>query len=113
MNQPNNSPKLVSRPGTSPILAAVLAFLYGLGHLYNGQITKYPVIFLLMWVGVILCFLPGVFIWILNIIDAYQTAERLESGESIPENEYSLPLLYDIVKVVDKTATCSRSNSQS
>jgi hypothetical protein len=43
------------------------------------------------------------------VIDSYQTAERLQKNESIPENEYSQPLLYKIMKLVDNTATCSRA----
>jgi len=108
MNQQSN-PKMISKPDASPILAAVLTFFYGLGHVHNGQTAKWPVILLVAQIGVIICILPGIFIWILSIIDAYQTAERLQSGESITENEYSLRLLYDIVKVIDKSATYSRS----
>jgi len=103
------SQNTISKPGANPILAAVCSLFGGIGHLYNGQTSKYAVLFLLMMVGWLICFLPGVFIWVLGIIDAYQTAQRLESGESIPENEYSMALLYNIAKVVDRTATCSRA----
>jgi hypothetical protein len=109
MSQQDSNPKMISKPGASPILAAVIAVLYGLGAVYNGQASKWTVILLLSVIGAILCVLPGIFLWVLGIIDAYQTAERLHSGESIPENEYSLPLLYNIAKVIDKTATCSKA----
>jgi hypothetical protein len=113
MNQANSSPnpKMIAKPDASPILALFLTLLaYNTGHVYNGQIgTKWPVTTLLIVVGSVLCALPGLFILVLSIIDSYQTAERLKSGETISENEYSLPLLYTIVKFIDKAATCSKA----
>jgi hypothetical protein len=111
MNQPNNSPnqKMVSKPDADPILALFLTlFVFNAGHVYNGQISaKWPVISLLTVVGMLLCYLPGLAILVLSIIDSYQTAQRLRAGETIGENEYSFSLLYSIAKFVDKTATCS------
>ena len=60
-----------------------------------------------MFIGSALCVLPGIFINVLSTVDAYQTAERLKKGETIGENEYTLPLLYKIVKIVDSEAICS------
>jgi hypothetical protein len=101
----------ITKPSANPILAAACSVLYGMGALYNGQTQKWPVLALLMAIGWMLCILPGIFLWVLGIIDAYQTAQRLASGESIPENEYSMPLLYKMIAVVDKTATCSRAQA--
>jgi len=113
MDQQDNSttPKMISKPDANPILALVLTiFLLQTGHvLINGQTRKWLFNFLITFVGCILCCIPGWFILVLSVIDSYQTAERLKSGESIPENEYSQPMLYKIVKFVDKTATCSRA----
>ena len=53
--------------------------------------------------------LPGLVIGVLSIIDSYQTAERLQKGEEIGENEYTQPLLFKIMKLVDKEATCSKA----
>ena len=100
---------MIGKPGASPILALVFAIFFNFGELYNGQVSKWTVAILLQTIGLILCVLPGLFIWVLRIIDAFQTAERLGSGESIPDNEYSMPLLYNIVKIIDKSATCSRA----
>ena len=103
-------PKMISKPDANPILALLLTFVFHLGHsAINGQTRKWGFILLAGVIGSILCCLPGTFICILSLIDAYKTAERLKSGEAIPENEYSLPLLYKIVKILDKTATCSRA----
>jgi hypothetical protein len=115
MNQPNSgsNQKMVSRLDASPVLAALLTlFAFNTGHVYNGQIgTKWPVTTLLISIGFIvgsiLCGLPGLLVLVLSIIDSYQTAGRLRAGEAIAENEYSLSLLYQIVKFIDKTATCS------
>jgi hypothetical protein len=101
----------ISKTGINPLLATILAIVCRTGPVYNGQTSKWAVLMLVEIVGYLLCVVPGVFIWILVIIDSYQTAERLKSGESIPENEYSLPLLYSIVRIIDATATCSRDQS--
>jgi len=109
MSQGDNS-KNIGKPGASPLLALLISiFVYNTGHIYNGQTAKWSVTTLVIVIGAILCVLPGMFIWVLSIIDAYQTAERLNSGELIPENEYSFALLYNIVKIIDNTATCSRA----
>jgi hypothetical protein len=109
MTQSNN-PKMISKPEANPILALIMTLLlYNTGHVYNGQLTKWTVTNLLLFVGTILCVLPGLFILVLSIIDTFQTADRLSKGESIPENEYSMPLLFTIAKVIDQSATCSRS----
>jgi pSer/pThr/pTyr-binding forkhead associated (FHA) protein len=113
MSQQDNAatPNMISKPGANPILALLLTwFVLGIGHIVvNGQTRKWLFILIANIIGNIICCLPGIFIWVLSIIDSYQTAIRLKSGESIPENEYSMPLLYKIVKILDKTATCSRA----
>ena len=75
----------------------------------NGQQRKWLFTLIAIIVGEFLCLLPGMVIWILSVIDAYQTAQRLQAGEEIGENEYSLPLLFKIMKLIDKEATCSKA----
>lgn len=101
----------IKKPDANPIVALLLTwFVFGLGHLIiNGQQRKWLFTLVACIVGSICCVLPGIFIGILSVVDAYQTAERLQKGEEIPENEYSLPLLYKIIKIVDKEATCSKA----
>ncbi len=70
----------------SPGLAAVLSFFVtGLGHVYNGQIAKGLVLFVLacLFVFVLgpivvgwLLFVP---LWIYAIYDAYRSAERINA----------------------------------
>ena len=99
----------VQKPEANPAAAALLAVLFDLGHvLVNGQQRKWVCTTLLVHAGFLLCCLPGIVLRVLSIIDAYQTAERLQKGEAIGENEYTLPLLFKVVSVVDKTATCSQ-----
>jgi TM2 domain-containing membrane protein YozV len=72
-----------ARVGTrSPGLAAVLSFLYpGLGQIYNGQIGK-AILFIilgaifigLMFVGIGFILYP--IIWIIGMVDAYNTAKN-------------------------------------
>ncbi len=105
------SQNTISKPDANPVVAALLTWLvFGIGHMViNGQQRKWLFTLIATFVGVILCVLPGMIIGILSIIDAYQTAERLHAGEAIPENEYSMPMLYKIISMVDKTATCSKA----
>ncbi len=101
----------IQKPDANPVVAALLTwFVLGLGHyLINGQQRKWLYTLVAGFVGSLLCCVPGIVIGVLSIIDAYQTAQRLQSGEAIPENEYTQPLLFKIMSAVDKTATCSRA----
>ena len=101
----------IQKPDANPIVAALLtAFVLGSGHMIiNGQQRKWLYTLGAGFVGTLLCCLPGMVVGILSIVDSYQTAERLKSGEAIPENEYSQPMLFKIVSYLDKTATCSRA----
>ena len=98
----------IKKPDANPVVAALLTFfVFNLGHLLiNGQQKKWMWTFIAIFIGYIFLFLPGFILAILSVIDSYQTAERLQKGEEIDENEYSSPLLYKIVKILDKTATC-------
>ena len=101
----------IKRPDANPLVALLLTwFVFGLGHLLiNGQQRKWLFTLLAGIIGSICCVLPGIFMGILSIVDAYQTAERLQKGEEIGENEYTLPLLYKIISKIDKEATCSKA----
>ena len=75
----------------------------------NGQTNKWIWILVMTFIGLVLCTIPGIVIGILSVVDAYQTAVRLKSGETIPQNEYSFPLLFKICKILDKKATCKNA----
>lgn len=99
----------IHRPDANPPVALLLTLVFGLGHLVvNGQQRKWLYTLLATVAGYIACCLPGFVIAILSIVDAYQTAERLQAGETIGENEYTFAPLFKVVSLVDKTATCSR-----
>jgi hypothetical protein len=101
----------IKKPDANPIVSALLtALVINLGHLLiNGQQRKF--IYTLVTgivvgiVGIILCGIPGLIFYVLNIIESYQTAERLQKGETIGENEYSYETFYKIMSKIDKTAT--------
>jgi hypothetical protein len=99
----------IQKPDANPIVAALLTwFLLGTGHwLINGQQRKWIFILVSSLVWSLACCLPGIVVSVLSIIDAYKTAERLQKGETIGENEYTMPLLFKMVRFFDKTATCS------
>ncbi|MDG1510713.1 MAG: hypothetical protein P8L78_12035 [Mariniblastus sp.] len=99
---------MISKPDANPIAAAILTwFVFGIGHIViNGQTNKWIMTIVVTFIGTILCFLPGLVLGILSVVDSYKTAERLKAGESIPENEYSNVLLFKVCKLIDKKATC-------
>ena len=76
----------VPAPPKNPGVAAVLSFFFaGLGQIYNGQIGKglgimfaYFISILLMFV--IIGFITTPILWIWGMIDAYQTAERINQA---------------------------------
>jgi hypothetical protein len=104
-------PNTVQKPDANPIVSALLtAFVINIGHyLINGQQRKWLFSLLAILIGSVLCCVPGWIIAILSIIDSYQTAQRLQAGEAIGENEYTNPMLFKAVSFIDKTATCSRA----
>lgn len=71
----------------------------------NGQQRKWVFTLVATVIGTFLCLLPGSIVAILSIMDAYATAQRLQAGEEIGENEYSNGMLYQIVSKLDSTAT--------
>ena len=97
----------IKKPDANPVAAALLCLIYGLGHMViNGQTRKFVMTLIASILGLCACLVGSPIISIFSIIDAYQTALRLKAGEEIGENEYSLPILYKIIKIIDKTATC-------
>jgi hypothetical protein len=103
-------PGTIKKPDANPIVALLLtAFVFNLGHfLINGQQKKWIMTFIVAIVTSC-CFGIG---GILSIVEAYMTAVRLQKGEEIGENEYTLPILFKIVKIIDKTATCPAAEKQ-
>ncbi len=97
----------IRKPDANPILAVLLTwFLLGSGHvIVNGQQRKWIFTLVATFVGQFLCVLPGIVVALLSIVDAYQTATRLQAGEEIGENEYSNEMLFKIVSKIDSTAT--------
>ena len=102
----------IQKPEANPVVSALLTLLIlNLGHvIINGQAKKWAMIFLATIIGTFLCVLPGLVIWILSVLDSYQTAERLRAGEEIPENEYTNPTLYKICRIIDKSASCKNAS---
>ena len=89
-----------------PGLAILLNWLFpGLGHMLLGQSQKGIWIMLATFVGTLLCCIPGMLIAILSYIDVYQTAQAVQQGVVVDENEYKQELLFKIFKLVDKQAT--------
>jgi hypothetical protein len=104
-------PATIRKPEANPIVSALLtAFVLMLGHLViNGQQRKWLMNLLANFLGTLACCIPGLVVFVLSVIDSYQTAQRLQAGEEIGENEYTTPTLYKIIKMIDKTATCSKA----
>ncbi|KKG08810.1 hypothetical protein EO95_13750 [Methanosarcina sp. 1.H.T.1A.1] len=83
----------MSQPGKNPGIAAVLSFFIpGLGQIYNGQIMKGIIFFILASIGIVFIILAFLFgfraivligyilyplFWIYNLYDAYNTARKI------------------------------------
>ncbi len=77
---------VIVRTERSPGLAAVLSFFWtGLGQIYNGEIGKgigFIVAYVISWclMFVLIGFITTPLLWIWGMIDAYQTAEKLNDS---------------------------------
>jgi hypothetical protein len=95
----------ISKPDANPVVAALLCLIFELGHfIINGQQRKWIFVLIARLIGTILCCIPGLVIFVLSIMDAYKTAQKLKAGKEVDENEYSVELLYKIVKILHKDA---------
>ena len=71
----------------NPVLAAVLSFIFtGLGQIYNGEIGKGIALMIVAGIcAVSVLFLIGLLlyplVWILGIVDAYDTAKKINKGQ--------------------------------
>lgn len=71
----------------SPVIAAILSLLIvGLGQIYNGQFGKgIAYFFIAILCGVSISILIGILLapiwWLIGIIDAYTSAQRINAGE--------------------------------
>ena len=65
----------------SPSTASLLSFLVtGLGQVYNGQVGKGILFFILAILGIFFTFAIGtIAIWIFSMVDAYQTAKQINA----------------------------------
>ena len=97
----------IRKPEANPIVALLLTwFVLGSGHMIvNGQQRKWIFTLVATVIGSILCWFPGIIVAVLSIMDAYATAQRLQAGEEIGENEYSNETLFKIVSKLDSSAT--------
>lgn len=65
----------------NPSLAVLLSFIPGLGQVYNGNLGRGIILFLVTVAGLIISIVPGVCVWIYSIYDSYATAVRINRGE--------------------------------
>lgn len=96
----------LEKKGISPIVAVIANwFVFGfLGYFLLGQTKKALYICIAIFVGIILCFVPGIIISVLGLIDVYKVAEAVEKGQEVDENEYKMELLYKVAKMIHKEA---------
>lgn len=90
--------QMITKPDTNPIVVAILnLFLLGcVGYFMMGQ--KKKGIITLVAIFVLSCVGVGVFIPWITAYDAYLLGQKLQSGQSIGENENGLPFLNAIFK---------------
>lgn len=79
----------------NPGVAAVLSFfITGLGQIYNGQIAKGVLFIIIQAINVLLMYVVIGFItcpifWIWGMVDAYRTAEKINSRTKQPIDNIS------------------------
>ena len=73
----------------SPFLAVILSFFWtGLGQLYNGKFAKGILFQIALVIGFLMLIIPGFFVWVVGLWDAYNDSEKMNRGE-IPFDEPS------------------------
>ena len=89
----------ISKPDTNPVIPALLNFLFagGVGYFMMGQ-NKKGIISIIATVLLSFCFGIGFFIPLITAYDAYLLGQKLQSGQSIGENENGLEFLNAIFK---------------
>lgn len=96
----------LEKKGIHPVLAVVANwFVFGvLGYILIGQTNKGIMVLVTTLIGCILCFIPGVIIAVLALVDVYQCADAVEKGEAIDEHQYKNELLFKVCKFLHKDA---------
>ena len=91
--------QMITKPDANPILFAILNWFGGcVGYFLMGQ-KKKGIIALVVWfiLGMITCG-AGYMISFVFMYDAYLLGQKLQSGQSIGENENGLAFLNSIFK---------------
>jgi TM2 domain-containing membrane protein YozV len=66
----------------SPAAAGLCSsFIPGLGQVYNGEVAKGFLLFILTLVGLVVLVIPGLAVWIYAMYDAYAVAGKMNTGE--------------------------------
>lgn len=88
----------ISKPDVNPIVPAVLNWFGfgGVGYLYLGQQKKG--IIMIVATFLLSCFGIGMIFPFIGAYDAYLLGQKLQSGQSIGENENGLEFLNAIFK---------------
>ena len=76
----------------------------GLGQVYNGEIAKGYILFLLTIAGLVIFLIPGFIVWMYSLYDAYAVAGKMSSGtrEFQPTSTFHMVIfiLFAVVVVV-------------
>ena len=106
-----NEKKMLESSGKSPILAAILSFIVccipGFGQFYLGQVKKGLIlliagILVAVMISFMSLFIPllltplGMLVPALAAYEAFAIGKKLESGESVEEDEWAIDALNDI-----------------
>ena len=71
-------------PGQEPknrkIAGLCSSVLPGLGQVYNGEVVKGYVLFLLTLAGLVIFIIPGLVVWLYAMYDAYAVAGKMNAG---------------------------------
>ncbi|WNY24349.1 hypothetical protein MmiHf6_16800 [Methanimicrococcus hongohii] len=66
----------------STFVSIILSFIFpGAGQVYNGNLKKGIYMMIGFWIGLFVFVFPGIIVWVYNMYDAYQDAEKINRGE--------------------------------
>ena len=91
--------QMISKPDANPILLAILNWFFCIGYFMMGQKKKCIIgIVVVILTNVVTCGTLGWIVMLVFVYDAYLLGQKLQSGQSIGENENGLEFLNAIFK---------------
>lgn len=91
--------QMITKPDTNPIIIALAQFFFFIGYFLMGQKKKWIMaIVITIATNILTCATLGWVPLLIFVYDGYLIAQKLQSGQSVGENENGLDFLNKIFK---------------